>query len=437
MHQSKAKLSLDATVNRIKALHEQGRYQESLDICLQIAPTHPDIAWGNAAVNCARLERWQDAIHYAQTALAYGGDMLGTYDTLAHAYGVLGQWDKVRHYGLQALNMRERQFGGEPVMPLLPEPGPISPPPTAQTRERNIIAFSLFGGDSKYCETAVLNVQEQPNIYPHWICRFYVDGSVPENVINRLQAGGGQIVSVEGAATQWPGTMWRLLALDDPQAHRILFRDADSVISRREAAAVEQWLTNGKRFHMMRDWYSHTELILAGLWGAVAGSLPPLGQLIERFMSAPLQSKHFADQYFLRQYVWPYARTSLMQHDSIFGFMDAEPFPDGERPEGFHVGYAEGSAFFITKCNLPDGSEVIWKVYRIIEKPDNGQPREELICAYPGTVKDGAVRAHIPARYIRWIQQGTARGGLSIPKAAAAQHQALAKVQSQIDIANV
>ncbi|MDR0479337.1 MAG: hypothetical protein LBH31_05950 [Burkholderiaceae bacterium] len=97
--------------------------------------------------------------------------------------------------------------------------------------------------------------------------------------------------------------MWRLLALDDPQAHRILFRDADSVISRREADAVQQWLASGKRFHMMRDWWAHTELILDGLWGMVAGSLPPLEQLMQPFMSKPLESRHFADQHFLQQYI--------------------------------------------------------------------------------------------------------------------------------------
>ncbi|MDR0457451.1 MAG: hypothetical protein LBH10_00255 [Burkholderiaceae bacterium] len=280
-----------------------------------------------------------------------------------------------------------------------------------------MIAFSLFGHDSKYCETAVLNVQEQPDIYPDWICRFYVDGSVPEQVIGRLQAGGAQVVRVEGAALQWPGPMWRFLALDDPQAHRILFRDADSVISRREAGAVAEWISSGKRFHMMRDWGSHTELMMAGLWGVAAGSLPPLDKLMERFMSAPLESRHFADQYFLRRFVWPYARMSLMQHDSVFGFMDGAPFPDGQRPESFHVGYVEGSPYFTATSQLPDGAAVTWEL-ALVEKQADGQPQEKLICAYPGVVKNGAVQAHIPARYARRLEQGTARVRLVTPGAA-------------------
>jgi len=411
---SKALLLLDAAIKRQRALYEQGRHEESLDICLQLTRTHPGIAgvWGDAAANCLKLGRWQDAIRYSQTAQSLAGKSLGSnalplYDALAHAHTALGQWDEARRYGLQALNIRaERFFNSEPVIPL-PKPGPLPPLPSADTRERNIIAFSLFGGNSKYCEPAVLNVQEQPQVYPHWVCRFYVDASVPDHVINRLRAGGAQVVLVEGAAAQWPGPMWRFLALDDRQAHRVIFRDADSVISQREAGAVEQWLSSGKQFHIMRDWGAHTELMLAGMWGVVAGSLPSLEQLMRHFMSAPLESRHFADQYFLRRLVWPYARQSLMQHDSVFGFMDGIAFPDGEKPsKSFHVGCSQNPPFS-AKSNLPDGSAVTWSLY-LMDSLDDGQTRETLVCTYPTTVKDGQISANIPYRYALRVDQDTA-----------------------------
>jgi hypothetical protein len=400
---------------RSNALYMQGRYQEALDVCLQTAQAHPNtaLAWIDAAINCAKLLRWPEAVRYGEAALACGGHTLGLCDLLAQAYCEVGQWDKARTYGLQAFELRERQFGGPPVI-APPEPEPMPPLPSAQTRERNIIAFSLFGREAKYCETAVLNVQDQPGIYPHWVCRFYVDDSVPANVIDRIRAGGGQVVLVEGPAAQWPGPMWRLLALNDPLAHRILFRDADSLISRREAHAVDQWLTSGKRFHMMRDWGSHGELMLAGLWGVVAGSLPPLDELMALFLRVPIHDRHFVDQYFLRQYVWPYARTSLMQHDSVFGFMGGVPFPDGARPPGFHVGGSEGSGSFVAKANLPDGLEVTWALYLI----DDGPSQEKLICSYPGVMKNGTVTAHVPGRYAQWINQRKVRIRLFVSKTA-------------------
>jgi len=404
---SKSQLLIDAACKRAKMLHAQGRYAEALDVCLQTARTWPRVAaaWGDAAVNCIKLERWDDAVRCAQSALACGGNSLSVYDALSHAHGALKQWNEVRRYGLHALTLRDRRFGGGlPVPHALPRDMP--PAPDAENRQRNVIAFSLFGGDSRYCESAVLNALEQPHIYPHWICRFYIDASVPDAIVGRLREAGAQVVVVQGPAAQWPGTTWRFLALDDAHADRVLLRDADSVISSREATAVDQWLRSGKHFHAMRDSGTHTELLLAGLWGAVCGALPPIGTLMQRFLRNPLESAHFADQYFLRQYVWPYARISLMQHDSIFGFLNACPFPDGATPDDFHVGYSEGSPYFTAPSELPDGSAVKWLLYRT--GGDAGHAGSSLVCSYPARVTAGAVRAHIPARYARWIAEGTA-----------------------------
>ena len=63
------------------------------------------------------------------------------------------------------------------------------------------------------------------------------------------------------------GLMWRFLVLDDHEVDRFLIRDADSLISKREVAAIEAWQQSDKRFHLMRDYFSHTELLLAGMWG--------------------------------------------------------------------------------------------------------------------------------------------------------------------------
>ena len=283
----------------------------------------------------------------------------------------------------------------------------MPPLPGAATRERNVVSFSLFGGDSKYCETAVLNALDQPRIYPHWTCRFYVDDSVPAHTRRRLVEAGAQVVVPDSVAARWPGPMWRFLALDDPHVDRALFRDADSVVSMREADAVDAWLQSGKHFHAMRDSGTHTELLLAGLWGAVRGSLPPLRDLMRRFLARAPESAHFADQYFLREYVWPHARRSLLQHDSVFGFLDASPFPGGPTPDDFHVGCSEGSTRFSAPTTLPDGTDVEWRLYRT----GDGQ----LVCAYPARVHAGAVDAHLPARYARWIEERRAFIGIVRP----------------------
>ncbi|KRW57690.1 hypothetical protein AO726_18680 [Pseudomonas sp. TTU2014-080ASC] len=402
---NKLQLLLNSVEKKARRAYKEGRFEDALGACLQATRINPALApaWIDATVNCIKLERWNSAIEYASQAVKLGARTLPLFDALSHAHGALKQWDQVRQFGRQALELRMELFSKPHPLPA-PPPSPLPGPPSLATRERNLIAFSLFGGNSKYCETAVINATEQPRIYPDWTCRFYIDESVPLAVVKRLDEAGAQIIYVDEQTRRWPGPMWRLMALDDPDLDRVIFRDADSVISMREARAVERWIASDKRFHAMRDSGSHTELLLAGLWGCVAGSLPSVQALLEVFAQQPLSSTHFADQYFLRQLVWPYARESLLQHDSVFGFLDAEPFPDGPAPEDFHVGYAEGSPLFSLPTQLPDGTDVDWHFYQLDKHGDETKRRR--LCSYPATVCDGQVNAHLPARYADLIERG-------------------------------
>ena len=305
------------------------------------------------------------------------------------------------------MQLRDEQYGAG-VLPPLPV---ISP----QSDGKKIIAFSLFGNSSAYGEPAVLNAELCPHIYPDWICRFYVDKSVPEHVLARLYHYGAEVVQVDAAMQTWPGTMWRFVAMDDDEAAYVLFRDADSVISQREAQAVAEWLASGKMFHTLRDAGTHTELMLAGLWGAVAGAVPNMRGKIETWLQKPLASRHFADQFFLREEVWKYAKQSLCGHDRIFGFYDAQDFPNA--PQSFddtqyHVGCDEGNSHISAQLNLPEGSRIIWRLFSQISPfinedfSENLLPEERLVCAYESTVQNGQLSAYIPRRYSRGVARG-------------------------------
>lgn len=347
----------------------------------------------DAAVAALRLERWPEAVRYAKVAAALSPADFTHHDALAHAAGGMRDWKIVQAAGLQALKLRDALVPAHPPVDL-----PLAQP-NAEA-DLNVIAFSLFGGQSKYCETAILNCLEQPAVYPDWRCRFYVDATVPPVILQRLQAAGAEIVQISPAMAAWPGPMWRFAALDDPKVLRVIFRDADSVISTREAGAVAEWVAQGQNFHAMRDAGSHTELLLAGLWGAKTGALPPMGALINAFLQQPLTDAHFADQLFLRNFVWPYARQDILQHDSLFGFMAGQPFPEGPHRDDFHAGYAEGSPFATISTQQAEGSAVHWCLV------DQRTSPHSLICRYPALVLNGHVTAHLPARYARLLASG-------------------------------
>jgi hypothetical protein len=175
------------------------------------------------------------------------------------------------------------------------------------------------------------------SLYPGWTCRFYVDDTVPKPVRDKLTAAGAQVQMMTRKNT-FDGLFWRFLPINDGHTRHFLVRDADSVINLREKAAVDEWLASGKAFHVMRDWWTHTEVMLAGLWGGVGGALPPVTDLLQDFKSPSLANWHL-DQWFLRQMVWPTARQSCLIHDSKYRALGAKDFPAGsDLPPGHHVG---------------------------------------------------------------------------------------------------
>lgn len=70
------------------------------------------------------------------------------------------------------------------------------------------------------------------------------------------------------------GLFWRFLVEDDRDVDIYVCRDADSVPTIRERVAVQDWLNSGQPFHVMRDFLTHSELVLAGLWGRIAAIFP-------------------------------------------------------------------------------------------------------------------------------------------------------------------
>jgi hypothetical protein len=90
----------------------------------------------------------------------------------------------------------------------------------------------------------------------------------------------------------------------------------------------------------MRDFWTHTDLMLAGMWGGVAGVLPDMAQALAAYRSSQAETANI-DQWFLRDRVWAHVRASCLAHDRLFRPTGAVPFP-GALPEGHrHVGQNE------------------------------------------------------------------------------------------------
>lgn len=198
---------------------------------------------------------------------------------------------------------------------------------------RRLISFSLWGDGPKYCVGAVRNAELAADLYPGWTCRFYLGGSVPA----ATRAALGSLPNVElvelAEPGDWRAMLWRFRPAFEEHDAIVLVRDADSRLSRRERAAVDDWLAGDFDFHIMRDHPFHDAPILGGMWGARNGILR---ELRPRFEAYPAEDRWQTDQHFLRSVVFPRVELRSLVHDEItrkkVAFWPSDrPFPTRRR----------------------------------------------------------------------------------------------------------
>lgn len=190
---------------------------------------------------------------------------------------------------------------------------------------RNVISFSLYGRERLYCEGALRNAELAPIHYPGWICRFYVDDSVPQYYQVELALRGAQVVNVaKPSLGPMYGRYWRFLIAADQNISRYVIRDVDSRLNCREKAAVDEWISSGKSFHLMRDSANHRTRALAGMWGGVGGKLVMIAELIDRWGH---YDAHGQNDRFVSEVLFPLMQNDYLCHDSAGYFDDGRPFP--------------------------------------------------------------------------------------------------------------
>ena len=129
-----------------------------------------------------------------------------------------------------------------------------------------LIAFSLWGDDSKYCVGAIKNAAAINKIYPGWKGRFYVGKSTSKKYVDELRSLNSEVIEMEEDGN-WAGMFWRFYAACDNNVEIMISRDTDSRLNLREKMAVEEWVKSDKGFHIMRDHPCHAAPIMGGMWG--------------------------------------------------------------------------------------------------------------------------------------------------------------------------
>lgn len=209
-----------------------------------------------------------------------------------------------------------------PVLSEIEEGNPVSP---SEVTRKRVIAFSLWGANPKYTTGAIKNADLASTIYPGWMCRFYVDQTVPPEIVDELKVRPQvEVIQLDGDRG-WQMSFARFYPAADPDVAVLICRDTDSRLNLREKAAVDAWLQSPRKYHIMRDHPRHNVPMLAGMWG-VQGNVLDIELLIEQHLVdyADLGFRYGIDQHFLATKIYPRTHASCLVHDEIF---QKNPFP--------------------------------------------------------------------------------------------------------------
>tara|TARA_R110002110_G_scaffold43418_14_gene134896 strand:- start:246 stop:893 length:648 start_codon:yes stop_codon:yes gene_type:complete len=194
---------------------------------------------------------------------------------------------------------------------------------------KKIISFSLWGENPVYNAGAIRNAELAKEIYPDWVCRYYLGKSVPLTTIQELGRFNNTEIFVMNEPGDWRGMFWRFYPASDLNVDVMLSRDTDSRLNLREKAAVDEWLTGDKDFHIMRDHPQHATEIMGGMWGVRNGLLPDMVNMINDYVKGDFWQ---VDQNFLRERVYPLVKKNTMVHDEYF---EKKPFPVSREKDRF------------------------------------------------------------------------------------------------------
>jgi hypothetical protein len=200
------------------------------------------------------------------------------------------------------------------------------------------VIFSLFGSSDHYLSGLKQNFAVMQDIYPDSTMIVHTDQ--PERVAEALPEVE---IETHSHSKELAGAFWRFLSYNDPRFDAVLFRDADSVVNVREAAAVNGWLASGLPLHTMLDHSCHLSgewPVMAGMWAARKGGIPfDFNYLVKWWISKKDSFQYTSDQWFLRRYIWPLIASGdgLLHCREFHSKWRGEPWPPHVEYNG-HVG---------------------------------------------------------------------------------------------------
>src|SRR5437868_3890362 len=132
------------------------------------------------------------------------------HDLMCSCLARLGRIEEAVRHGNQSLKLKDAASKVGPRSPPL-----ITRPFNVNAQRRNVIAFSVFGANTRYLVGAVNNACVARYLYPGWTARFYTDSSTPDGFRQSLKRNGAEVIMLTDLPAATYGLFWRFLVEED------------------------------------------------------------------------------------------------------------------------------------------------------------------------------------------------------------------------------
>jgi hypothetical protein len=315
------------------AFFQKRDWPPALALAEDLARRRPDVARLQKALiaTLSNMKRYDETIVKAAQYIERHGEELTILDALKVANFYTGKIDEAIRYGQRGIELRDAEAAKIPRVMTMTEPrGPPS--------GHNVISFSLWGPAPFYSYGAMINLALCRTVYPGWICRFYVDATVPQPCVAYLRDNGADVRRMED---EYPGVglFQRFLVMNDRTVGRFLVRDCDARVSAAEADLVRRWIDGGYPFHVVRDHVLHNELMIGCLWAGRTDCGIDIVALMRRYFAAGPTAKYGHDQRMLGLMLWPLIRSRCLVHDKYYRLEGVHTVPLDDPQSRFGAGF--------------------------------------------------------------------------------------------------
>lgn len=203
-----------------------------------------------------------------------------------------------------------------------------------------VFSFSLFGENPIYKLGLLKNIEFILKNFPEWKVFVYLPVGYDVEYVKNIKESYDNVLIFYMVDEQYYNCTWRFQAICESYVEVMVCRDADSRVSERDVACINEWLNSDYNYNIVRDHpIGHHWRMNAGMWGSKKTEfIINIKNMLEDFKkkNTHLLINNTFDQIFLRDIIYPNICTNTLVHDEYYRYEpQAKPIEHDRKSNDF------------------------------------------------------------------------------------------------------